>query len=238
MTVAGERLEGAALLAHPIAAAVIAVVRERGYEFATAAEFQTRAGMSEGEFWRQFDSKADAILRVFEAYVADFKARVGSAYRAAGPWPESLRAAAYEVTRWMRDHPDATWFWLIAMLDGGEMARVRREQAFLWGAELIDAGREVAPDPAAVPPSASLLVVGAVVENARRQKEGSIAGVAVPGLMYGAVRPYLGEDAARAELEIPLPPDLTKGRARGRAKPERASRALGTGPGCSPHSAF
>jgi AcrR family transcriptional regulator len=238
MTVAGERLEGAALLAHPIAAAVIAVVRERGYEFATAAEFQTRAGMSEGEFGRQFESKADATLRVLEACIADFKARVGDAYRAAGPWPESLRAAAYEVARWMRDHPDATWFGLIAMLDGGEMARVRREQTFLWAAQLIDAGREVAPDPAAVPASASLLAVGAVVENARRQEEGSIGGVTVRGLMYGAVRPYLGEDAARAELEIPLPPDFAKGGAQGREEPERASRALGTGPGCSPHAPF
>ena len=33
----------------------------------------------------------------------------------------------------------------------------------------------------------------------------------VPGLMYGAVRPYLGEDAARAELEISPPPDLAEG---------------------------
>jgi hypothetical protein len=220
MMVAGERLEGAALFAHPITAAVITVVRERGYELATAAEFQTRAGMSEEEFGRQFESKADATLRVFEACIADLKARVGGAYQAAGPWPESLRAAAYEVARWMRDHPDATWFGLIAMLDGGEMARVRREQVLIWAAQLIDAGREVAPDPAAVPASASLLAIGAVAETARRQEEeGSIGRVAVelvPGLMYGAVRPYLGEDAARAELEIPPPPDLAEGEGAGR----------------------
>jgi hypothetical protein len=216
MMVAGERLEGAALFAHPIAAAVIAVVRERGYELASAAEFQARAGMSEEEFGRQFESKADATLRVFEACIADFKNRVGEAYHAGGFWPTSLRAAAYEVTRWLRDHPDETWFGMIAMLDAGEMALVRREEAFKWGAGLIDAGREVAPDPAAVPASASLVAVGAVVETLRRQEEGSINIIPVelvPGLMYGAVRPYLGEDAARAELEIPPPPDLAEGEA-------------------------
>jgi len=32
----------------------------------------------------------------------------------------------------------------------------------------------------------------------------------VPELMYGAVRPYLGEEAARRELTIPPPPDLAE----------------------------
>jgi hypothetical protein len=32
----------------------------------------------------------------------------------------------------------------------------------------------------------------------------------VPRMMYAAVRPYLGEEAARAELEIPPPSDLAR----------------------------
>jgi hypothetical protein len=208
---AGGRLEGAALFAHPIAVAVVAVTRERGPGLATAEEFRRRGGMSEAEFERQFESAAEATLRVFEAYIGDFKDRVGAAYRDAGTWPASLRAAAYEMVRWMDDHPEAAWFGMVAMLDAGEMARVRREETFKWCAALIDAGREVAPDPAAVPASAPLLAVGAVVEILRRREEGSIEAVPVDSvapLMYAAVRPYLGEAVARAELEIPPPPDL------------------------------
>jgi hypothetical protein len=37
----------------------------------------------------------------------------------------------------------------------------------------------------------------------------------VPELMYGAVRPYLGEAAARRELDIPPPPRVP-GRETGR----------------------
>jgi AcrR family transcriptional regulator len=211
--VAAQRLEGAALFDHPISAAVVAVVRERGYERASVEEFCRYAGIGREEFERNFSDKAEATVRVFEAYIADFKARVGAAYRISGPWPGSLRAAAYEVIRWMREHPDAPWFGMVGMLEAGEMALVRREEVFKWCAELIDGGREVTADPAGIPTAAPLLAVGAVVETLRRQEEGSIEKApveAVPKLMYGAVRPYLGEAAARAELEIPPPADLAE----------------------------
>jgi AcrR family transcriptional regulator len=210
--VAAERLEGKRLFEHPIAPAVFAVIRERGYELASAEEFASRADVEQAEFDRQFADKADATLRVFEAFIDDFVTRVRMAYESVPGWPDNLRAAAYETTRWFRDHPDATWFGMVGALDAGEMARVRREEVFKWCAELIDEGRAVAPDPEAVPASAPMLAVGAVAETLRRQQEGSVAAdvvETVAELMYGAVRPYLGEEAARRELEIPPPPDLS-----------------------------
>ena len=76
---------------------------------------------------------------------------------------------------------------------------------------MIDGGREVAVDPASVPESAPLIAIGAGVETIRRrQDEGRPIDVAgdLPWLMYAAVRPYLGEEAARLELEIEVPADL------------------------------
>jgi hypothetical protein len=58
------------------------------------------------------------------------------------------------------------------------------------------------------------MMVGSVVEGLRRQQEGTLPGDVVslvPRMMYVAVRPYLGEEAARRELEIPPPPDLATG---------------------------
>jgi AcrR family transcriptional regulator len=209
--VGAERLEGPALLVHPAAAAVMAVLRERGFELASEPELASRAGMEEAEFARQFAGKEDAALRVFEAYIDDFKGRVGAAFAGEEAWPGSLRAAAYEVTRWMGDHPDVTWFGMVGALEAQELARVRREETFRWCADLIDLGRAAAPDPGAVPRSAPLMAVGAVAETLRRQQEGSLVAdpvEAVPEMMYGAVRPYLGEEAARRELEIAPPADL------------------------------
>ena len=58
---------------------------------------------------------------------------------------------------------------------------------------------------------AAIIAIGGVAETLRRQQEGTLTADAVaivPEMMYAAVRPYLGEEAARAELSIPPPPDL------------------------------
>jgi AcrR family transcriptional regulator len=206
-----ERLEGRALFEHPITGAVMAVIRERGYESADVAEFTERAGMSRPEFDRHFTGKADLTLRVFEAVIDDFEERARSAYESRATWPDNLRAAAYETVRWIVRNPDSAWFGMVGVLEAGDMALVRREEVFKWCASLVDAGRAVAPDPGSVPRSAPLMAIGAIVEMLRRQQEGSLDAdpvASVPRLMYSAVRPYLGEEAARRELEIPPPGDL------------------------------
>jgi AcrR family transcriptional regulator len=168
-----ERLEGRALYEHPIAGAVMAVIKDRGYELASAKEFADRVGMEMAQFEHHFADKAEATDRVFEAYIDNFKTRVGGAYASAASWPENLRAAAYEAARWLRDNPLATWFGMVGMLDAGDLQRVRREEVFKWCAALIDEGRAVAPNPAAVPEAAPLIAVGAIAETLRRQQEGS-----------------------------------------------------------------
>jgi AcrR family transcriptional regulator len=212
--VAARRLEGADLFAHPIAAAVMAVIHERGYRQATVAEFTRRAGITQAEFDLRFEGKHDVALRVFEAYIDDFVARIRGAFETSADWPENLRAAAYETVRWITGYPEAAWFGMVGVLEAGDMALVRREEVFKWCASLIDRGRAVAADPAAVPRSAPLMAIGAIVEMLRRQQEGSLIAdpvATVPRLMYGAVRPYLGEEAARRELDIPPPADLRRG---------------------------
>ncbi|HEX4306469.1 MAG TPA: TetR/AcrR family transcriptional regulator [Solirubrobacterales bacterium] len=202
------RLEGPALFEHPLAAAVIEVVAVHGHEEARIEEITARAGVSREEFDRLFSGKADAVLRVFESYIDDFKRRAGRAYESAPAWPASLRAAAYEFVSWIEDHPYAYEFGMVRILGAGEMARLRREELFAWCAGLIDDGREVAPDPGAVPQAAALIAIGAVVDFASRHAAGELdadPSEFVPELMYGAVLPYLGEEAARSELSAPPP---------------------------------
>lgn len=211
----GGGLDGRRLLTDPPGRAVIDVVNERGYDLADLPAFAARAGMPVGEFERHFPDKPDAVLRVLEAALGDFRARVQAAYDRGGAWPRSLRAAGYETARWLVDDPDATRFVMVSTATAGDMVRARRDELYLWGASLIDAGRALVPHPDEVPAQAGIIAAGAVVEALRRQQEGSLAGeivAAVPEMMYGAVRPYLGEEAARHELEIPLPGDLQRRR--------------------------
>jgi AcrR family transcriptional regulator len=196
-------LEGPSLFDHPLSAAVIEVVAIRGYEQASVEEIIERAGVPRSEFDRLFTDKADIVLRVFESYIDNFKHRAGRAYESFPTWPDNLRAAAHEFLAWIEDHPHAYEFGMVRILDAGEMARLRREELFVWCAELIDAGRAVAPAPEAVPAVAPLIAIGAVVEMTTRHAAGEFEidpEDATRQLMYAAVRPYLGEEAAREEL--------------------------------------
>jgi AcrR family transcriptional regulator len=206
-------LEGQALLRHPLAAAVMAVLRERGYPAARVEEFIAPAGIESAEFEAQFRDKRDVVTLVFEAYIGDFEVKVKGAYSTAERWPDNLRAAAYEVTRWMRENPDATWFGMVGVLRAGEMGRVMREEVFRWCAQLIDDGRTASPHPETVPLGAPLIAIGAIVEILTRQLQGTVIADpvdTVPKMMYAAVRPYLGEETARRELDIPPPRDLAE----------------------------
>jgi len=209
----GALLEGPELFAHPISKALIAVVHERGFEAAGVEEICERGGIDAEEFARRLGTKAQATTAVFEAYIGDYRRRVAAAYDSEPGWPANLRQAAYETARWMNAYPEAAWFGMVGVLEAGDMALVTREQLFIWCAGLIDAGREAAPDPAAVPAAASMIGVGAAVELVRRQQEGTFGGTTaemLPQLLSAAVRPYLGEAAAQAELKIPAPADLAE----------------------------
>jgi AcrR family transcriptional regulator len=208
---AGRR--GASLLADPIAGAVVATIRARGYVEASVEEFVSRAGISRAEFDRRFAGKEEVTELVIGAHLECLVERVDGAFESAPRWPESLRAAAYETARYLEENPAMTWFMLVGVLEADDMARARRDQIFGWAAGLIDAGRAEAPDPAAVPRSAPLMAVGAIVETLRRHHaEGVEIDVAesLPWLMCAAVRPYLGEEAAQAELEIEVPAGLRR----------------------------
>jgi AcrR family transcriptional regulator len=206
-----ERLEGSALLGHPIARAAMAVIRERGYGAADIDEITRRPGVDAVYLEHQFAGKADLTLRLLEAITDDYRARVGAAHEAIPTWPDNLRAAGWETARWILGNPEPVWFGMVGVLDAPEIVLARREELFRWCAGLVDAGRSLAPDPGRAPRAAAVMMVGSVVEGLRRQQEGTLPGgvvEAVPKMMYAAVRPYLGEEAARRELEIPPPPDL------------------------------
>lgn len=192
-----------------ICTAVVETILERGFAAAEVEEVRERAGLSAAGFERRFAGLEDCVLAVYEHYIADFVASVQGAYEAEPGWRDSLRAAGYAASRWIVEHPGETRFGMVEVLGArGEMFRVRREQIFVWCGELIDAGRAEAADPDAVPPAAAVMAIGSIAEmltNRLRSGRPAHPHSVVPELMYIAVRPYLGEEAAREELEIPPP---------------------------------
>lgn len=196
--------------ADPIANALVDVVVARGYETASVEEVVERAGVPRAEFDERFDGKEDCVRKVFDAFATEFERRVGFAYAGHADWRTGLRAAAYECAGWMRDNPKLIRFGAVELLAAeSEMVRVRREQAFAFAASLIDAGRADAPDPKSISDSTATMAIGSIIQlMIHRLQSGAEVGEPrrlVPEMMYVAVRPYVGEEAAREELTMPPP---------------------------------
>jgi AcrR family transcriptional regulator len=205
------RLGDDGLLADPIADAVLTTIRDRGYAAADTEEFLRRADMTRAEFETRFAGKQDVTRRIIDAHLDLFVRRVGRAYAAVEGWPDNLRAAGFEAGRYLLENPEATWFMTVGIFEADEMTRARRDRVLLAAAGLIDAGGALTLEPGDVPRAASVMTVGSFVEALRRSQiagRGLDLAQSLPWLMYAAVRPYLGEDAAARELTIALPADL------------------------------
>lgn len=188
--------------------ALVDLTFERGYEPLTIGEIVARAEGSEAGFEAHFASKQECAVAALEEMIADNQRTVQGAFESEPRWPDSLRAAAYAQARWAVDNPRKTRFGMLETLWASELTSALRDQLFGEYVAMIDAGRSVAPDPDSIPPFAAESVVGSIAQVLARYSERGgerdpIAGV--PEMMYLAVRPYLGEDAARRELTIPPP---------------------------------
>lgn len=193
--------------------AMLEVVTERGYAAASVEEVVARAGVDQADFDRLFSSKEDCALVVMDAIAADFVRTGREAFEKEEKWPDSLRAAAYAQARWIKQKPREARFGAVEMLWAGELAQARREAGFQSLADLVDAGREQAEDPDAIPALTAEGVIGSIGELITKSlQSGNFDPLGlVRELMYVAVRPYLGEEAAARELELPPPRSTEQG---------------------------
>lgn len=190
--------------------AVVDLSFERGYEAVTVAEICARAGGGETDFRRFFASKQECALAALEEMIASNQRTVRGAFESEPRWPDSLRAAAYAQARWIVANPRKTRFGMLETLWASELTSALRDQLFGGYVAMIDAGRSVASDPDSIPPLTAESVVGSIAQVLTRyseRDEGRDPVSGVPEMMYLAVRPYLGEEAARRELTIPPPSD-------------------------------
>lgn len=195
-------------LRDPLSRALVAVAVERGYGATTIAAVIDRAGVSRSEFDRRHAGLDACAVDTAGRLIAAFKRRAGAAFNSQADWRSGLRLAAYEAADWMEEYSETVTFGTAEVLHvGDEMARVGREEVFLWCAEMIERGREAAP-PGSVPEGASAMAIGSILQllSHRLQEGAEIRPYeAVRESLYGVIRIYLGEEAAREELTLPRP---------------------------------
>lgn len=179
---------------------------ERGYDAVDIADVAERAGGTVAGFESHFPSKLACAVAILEGIAESNLRAVRGAFDAEPTWPDSLRAAAYTHVEWILANPKKMRFGLLETVWASELTGALRDSLFGEYVAMIDAGREVAPDPDSIPAFTAEGVVGSITEViTRRLGPGQMDELPqlVPEMMYLAVRPYLGEEAARRELTMP-----------------------------------
>lgn len=179
---------------------------QRGYDAVGVADVAERAGGSVAEFESLFPSKLACAVAILEDIAESNLRAVRGAFDAEPAWPGSLRAAAYAHAEWILANPQKMRFGLLETVWASELTAALRDHLFGEYVAMVDAGREASGDPDSIPAGTALGVVGAITEVITRRlgEEGGRQLIdLVPEMMYLAVRPYLGEEAARRELTAP-----------------------------------
>ena len=202
----GPHCEGSPL--RRIQRAVVDLVCERGYPEVTVDAVVDRAGVERKQFDRYFAGVQDCCIETFETIASRCEARLYAAYDVPGSWRFRLRRAAYAAADFLRDNPREARFTVLELRRGSDLASARVEAAVEFYTDLVDDGRQELEDPSAVSRATARATVGSiltqVIEQAREADPPDAEGF-VPGLMYLAVRPYLGQQAAMEELTMPRP---------------------------------
>jgi AcrR family transcriptional regulator len=194
-----------------IARAMVELVGANGYRQTPLGEVLTAAAVDGPGFHRHFASKEECFVAVWGELTLAHGALAAHAFDANGPWRERMRAAAWVTLRYLQADLNRTRFLVLEVLNAGELAQAHRDLAIATQVEWIDAGRRELDDPSSVSRSTAEHIAGAINEMLiRKTRSGEIVkgATVVRELMYLAVRPYLGEAAAREELRWPAPEPL------------------------------
>lgn len=188
--------------------ALIGEVAERGYEKTTVEGVITRAAITRAEFKTNYEDLEDCAIRVFERSWEEFTDDVVGGFEAdAGPWRDRLRGAAYGAADWIEVRPELIDF-MSEMFKAQLMAQAKSLKQLQRLIDMIDAGRSEPGAVEGLSRRSAEAVFGAIMEtivrNASQGERGRPASY-VPSLMYIAVRPYLGHEAALEELDIAPP---------------------------------
>jgi AcrR family transcriptional regulator len=185
-----------------IVEALIEIAAERGYGETTIESILDRAGLDRPAFDRHFRGKYDCFLSAWQEQNEQCLETMVRAYESREEWPDRLRAVAYQVIEGLSRDPGRASFG-VEVLAAGDAARARRDMTMRVIASLIDAGRQEMEDPEAVPhTTAEALAGSAYGQIYSRVVRGAVEELPdlVPQLMSAAVMPYLGIEAAMAEL--------------------------------------
>ena len=176
-------------------------VGSRGYEQTTVQDAIDAAGLYRQAFYDNFGDKEDCYLQALDAGSAWIELAMREAAGAEETWRGRLRGALAGLLNFLGEQPEVGRALLVEVHAAGPRAVEKRTEAMERAAHLIDLARRES-DNAAPAISAEAIVAGILAVLHARLSSNQTDGFErlLPELMYLAVLPYFGADAAAAEL--------------------------------------
>jgi AcrR family transcriptional regulator len=187
-----------------ILAAMLKAASKLGYRALNVSDVLELAGISRPTFYLYFANKEDCFLAAFDSAAARLLGQIKTA--AAGgdeDWRSQLRAGLEAVLRFAAAEPDAARALIVESRGASPLAQQRRETLLDLFSKRIDDLVKSGQAAGAPPPTASAAVVGGIEATLfSRLYEDRIDEIEalLPTLMYFAVLPYAGPEAAGEEL--------------------------------------
>ncbi len=183
---------------------MLEAVGRRGYEQATVQDAIEAAGLYRQAFYDSFSSKEDCYLQALEAGTswAESVMRAAAGSEVAD-WRGRTRASLRGLLEFLDSRPHIGRALLVEVHAAGPRAVERRTEAMVRAAELIDLAREEgAGEAPAISAEAVVAGILAVLHTRLTAEQESGFQLLLPELMYLAVLPYFGPEAAAAELDL------------------------------------
>jgi AcrR family transcriptional regulator len=187
---------------------------------ATVSQIVSLAGVSRNTFYALFDGCGDCLLAAIEQAFHLSREHASVGYELSDAWVERIRAGLYALLRFYDEEPQLARLCVVRSASAGPGALALRWEVLDQLAALVDEGRE--PTGRRPPPLTAEGIVGGAVtlvhERLLKPGTGPLTGLLNP-LMAIIVHPYLGSEAAQAELSRPVDADRERARASGALNP-------------------
>lgn len=184
-------------------AAMLRATAEFGYRHVTVQHVIDRAGISRPTFYQHFDNREDCFLAAFDVAATQLRNRVDAAAGAAGEhWRDRLRMGMEELLRFVATEPDAARTLIVEARGASPRALQRHEELLEHFIGCIDAQvRDELPQPPSGIATAGIVGgIEALLYSRLYEGETDELEALLPSLMYFAVLPLAGHEAASEEL--------------------------------------
>lgn len=181
---------------------MLEAVGAEGYEATSVQSVLDRTGLYRQAFYDSFEDKADCYLQAHDAGVDRIEEQVRAATAGMSGWPAQLRAGLLALLELLDEEPNLGRALIVEVHPAGVAARekravaMRRAATYLDRARLEDGSKEA---PAIASEAVTAGILGVLHSRLAGRRDGGFRPL-LPELMYVAVLPYFGPEAAAAQM--------------------------------------